>query len=215
LHTAAVCVYPSRLVDIIEERKVEPRLKDVKACAVAAGFPSGQYRIETKELEVKLAAEDGADEIDIVINRADALQNKWGVVYDELKRLRQAAPPKVCLKTILATGELRTMDIVYKASLVAMMANCDFIKTSTGKEAINATLPVCFVMCKAIKDFYQKTNRKVGLKIAGGVRSADQALAYLCLAREELGESWIVPNLLRFGASALLNETERKLFELL
>ena len=158
-----------------------------------------------------IAVADGATEIDIVINRTFALNQNWRGVYDEVKAMRKACGD-AHLKTILATGELGSMSNVYKASLACMMAGADFIKTSTGKEGVNATLPVALVMVRAIREFYHRTGHKVGFKPAGGIRSAKDACTWLILMKEELGDDWLSPHMFRIGASSLLIDIERQLF---
>lgn len=205
LRTAAICVYPLRLSDAIAAlRKLDPE-HAVSVASVAGGFPSGQYPLETRLREVELAIGYGANEIDIVINRPLALTHKWKELHDELIQFRTACTNETCLKTILATGELGSLTDVYKASMVAMMAGCDFIKTSTGKETVNATLPVGIIMCRAIKDYYKQSQRKVGLKPAGGIKTAQDALEWMELVRSELGEEWLTKDLFRIGASSLLD----------
>ncbi len=165
---------------------------------------------QTTKQEIRQAVKDGATEIDVVINRTAALTGDWDTLYNEIKAMREACG-EAHMKTILATGELATYRNVYKASIVAMMAGSDFIKTSTGKEKTNATLEVSLVMCRAIREYYQRTGYKVGFKPAGGIRSAKQVLAYLALMYEELGEEWTRPHLFRIGASVLLTDIERQL----
>jgi len=157
-----------------------------------------------------MAVADGAEEIDIVITRAHVLTQDWHALYDEVKAMREACGP-AHLKAILATGDLKTLRNVYKASMVAMMAGADFIKTSTGKEEVNATLPVSLVMCRAIRDFEALAGFKVGFKPAGGVRTAKDALNWLILMKEELGREWLEPDLFRIGASSLLGDIERQI----
>ncbi|XP_066601225.1 deoxyribose-phosphate aldolase [Prorops nasuta] len=209
LTTAAVCVYPARLLDAVDSlKKCDPGSK-IRIASVAAGFPSGQYPLKTRLGEIHAAIEDGANEIDVVINRTLVIDKEWEALYDELCSMRKACnmyKKKVCLKTILATGELPTLQDVYNASMVAMMAGSDFIKTSTGKETVNATLPVGIVMCKAIMDYYNWTDRKVGFKPAGGIKTADQVLEWVVLMAEELGSEWQNQDLLRIGASSVLDD---------
>uniref|UniRef100_A0A1I8EPU4 deoxyribose-phosphate aldolase n=1 Tax=Wuchereria bancrofti TaxID=6293 RepID=A0A1I8EPU4_WUCBA len=175
------------------------------ANSMAAGFPSGQYRIESKILEVKLAVEDGANEIDIVISRDAANEQDWKRVYDEVAALKACCGSN-CMKTILATGELQTNEDIYRASWAAMLAGSDFIKTSTGKEKVNATYKDAYIMCQAIKQFYSLTGKKVGFKAAGGIKSTLEALGYQVMVEKILGEEWLEPNLFRIGASSLLND---------
>lgn len=178
---------------------------------VATGFPSGQYPLKTRLAEITSAVENGATEIDVVVDRNLVLLNKWEELYAELVEMRKACGETVHLKTILAIGECGSMENVYKASMVAMMAGSDFIKTSTGKEGVNATLPVGLVMIWAIQDFRQRTGRMIGLKPAGGVRSVKDAVAWLHLIKNTLGDEWITPELFRFGASGLVDNIEKHL----
>lgn len=207
--TAAVCVYPARVADAVLA------LKAANAClpvaSVATGFPAGQTPLETRVDEVVHAVADGATEIDIVINRNLALTGQWEALYDELRRFRSACTD-AHMKTILAVGDLDNFTTVYKASLVAMMAGSDFIKTSTGKEAVNATFPVAIVMARAIRDYYLCTGYQVGFKPAGGIRTAQESLQWLALIKEELGSDWLCPHLFRIGASSLLADIERQLY---
>ncbi|XP_036108759.1 deoxyribose-phosphate aldolase isoform X3 [Molossus molossus] len=178
---------------------------------VATGFPAGQTHLKTRLEEIRLAVEDGATEIDVVINRTLVLTGQWEALYDEVRQFRKACG-KAHLKTILATGELGSLTNVYKASMIAMMAGSDFIKTSTGKETVNATFPVAIVMLRAIRDYFWKTGNKVGFKPAGGIRSAKDSLAWLSLVKEELGDEWLTPGLFRIGASTLLSDIERQIY---
>ena len=178
---------------------------------VAAGFPSGQTPLETKLAEIKLAVQYGAREIDIVISRSLVLSGQWEGLYEEIRQCREACG-EAHMKTILATGELGSLANVYKASMIAMMAGSDFIKTSTGKEVENATLPVGVVMMRAIKEFYWQTGFKVGFKPAGGIRTAKEAITWLMLVKEELGVEWLKPELFRLGASSLLEDIEKQIF---
>ncbi|XP_062839204.1 deoxyribose-phosphate aldolase isoform X2 [Anolis carolinensis] len=183
----------------------------IPVASVATGFPAGQTVLKTRLEEVRLAVEDGAREIDIVINRTLVLTGQWEELFEEIRQFRQACG-EAHMKTILGTGELGSLTNVYKASLVAMMAGSDFIKTSTGKEAVNATFPVGLVMVRAIRDFYWKTGYKVGFKPAGGIRTAKDALTWLALMKEELGDEWLKPDLFRLGASTLLGDIERQIY---
>jgi deoxyribose-phosphate aldolase len=198
---AAVCVYPN-LVPIAKEKVAG---SGVKVAAVATGFPSGQYPLEIKLADVRATAELGADEIDMVIDRGAFLSGRYAKVYDEICRVKDACG-EAHLKVILETGELGTYDNVRRASLLAMAAGADFIKTSTGKIQPAATLPVTLVMLEAIRDVYEETGRQVGMKPAGGIRNAKQAVQYLVLLHETLGLDWMTPDLFRFGASTLLND---------
>jgi deoxyribose-phosphate aldolase len=198
---AAVCVYPN-LVSYARERLEG---SGVKVASVATGFPSGQYPIEIKLEDVRSAVELGADEIDMVIDRGAFLSGRYAKVYDEIVRVKEASGD-AHLKVILETGELGTYDNVRRASLLAMAAGADFIKTSTGKISPAATLPVALVMLEAIRDVHDETGRMVGFKPAGGIRTAKQAVQHLVLVHETLGTDWLTPDLHRFGASSLLND---------
>jgi deoxyribose-phosphate aldolase len=206
IRVGAVCVYPS-LVPVAVEAL---RGSGIPVAAVATGFPAGQIPLDLKVEEVRRAIRDGASEIDIVISRAHVLRNDWDALHAEVRAFREACGP-VRLKTILATGELATLRNVAVASHVCMAAGADFIKTSTGKESVNATLPFGIVMTRAIREFHGRTARKVGFKPAGGIRKAKQALDWLILVKEELGNEWLRPELLRLGASTLLTDIERQL----
>jgi deoxyribose-phosphate aldolase len=198
---AAVCVYPN-LVPYARERLGD---SGVKVASVATGFPSGQYPTEVKLADVRAAVELGADEIDMVIDRGAFLSGRYAKVYDEIVRVKEASG-EAHLKVILETGELGTYDNVRRASLLAMAAGADFIKTSTGKISPAATLPVALVMLEAIRDLQDETGRIVGFKPAGGIRTAKQAVQHLVLVHETLGPDWLTPDLYRFGASSLLND---------
>ncbi|XP_076166388.1 deoxyribose-phosphate aldolase isoform X2 [Ptiloglossa arizonensis] len=208
LHTAAVCVYPLRLTDVVTSLAKLDKGHTV-SIATGGGFPSGQFPLETRLREVEIGIENGANEIDIVINRPLALMHQWEELYKELTLFRTVCGNNVCLKIILATGELVSLENIYKASMVAMMAGADFIKTSTGKETINATLPVGIVMCNAIKDYYKSTQRKIGFKPAGGIKTAQEALEWIMLVQMELGDEWLTKDLFRIGASSLLDDIVR------
>ncbi|EDO39720.1 predicted protein [Nematostella vectensis] len=207
--TGAVCVYSSRVDDAVSTLKKLG--SKVPVASVAAGFPAGQTPLKQRIEEIKMAVSAGAQEIDIVITRGHVLSGNYQALYEEIAAMRKACGD-AHLKTILATGELGSLTNVYKASLVAMMAGSDFIKTSTGKEAVNATFPVALVMVRAVRDYYERTGHKVGFKPAGGIRSAKDALVWLSLMKEELGDEWTHPNLFRLGASSLLGDIERQLF---
>src|SRR5438270_8376001 len=198
---AAVCVYPN-LVPVAVERL---RGSDVKVASVATAFPSGQAPLDVKLAEVRDVVEMGADEVDMVIDRGAFLSGRYAKVYDEIVRVKEASGD-AHLKVILETGELGTYDNVRRASLLAMAAGADFIKTSTGKLPSAATLPVALVMLEAIRDVYEETGRMVGMKPAGGIRQAKQALQYLVQLHETLGPDWLTPDLYRLGASSLLND---------
>jgi deoxyribose-phosphate aldolase len=206
IHVAAVCVYHN-LVRVAVEALAG---SGIPVAAVSAGFPAGQIAHRQKLGEIAASVQAGAREIDAVITRAHVLRGDWQALYDEVRDFR-AACGAAHLKTILAAGELGTLRNVGRASLVCMMAGADFIKTSTGKESVNATLPVGLVMVRAIRDYYERTGRRVGFKPAGGIRSAGQALDWLALMKEELGDPWLHPELFRIGASGLLSDIERQL----
>src|SRR3954454_7519416 len=198
---AAVCVYPN-LVPTAAERV---RGTGVKVASVATAFPSGQSPLETKLDEVRWVVEHGADEVDMVIDRGAFLAGRYAKVYDEIVRVKEACG-QTHLKVILETGELGTYDNVRRASLLAMAAGADFIKTSTGKLPSAATLPVALVMLEAIRDVFEETGRRVGFKPAGGIRTSKQAIQHLVLVHETVGEDWLTPDRYRFGASSLLND---------
>src|SRR5437870_10211660 len=198
---AAICVYPN-LVPTARERLEG---SGVHVAAVATGFPSGQYPTPIKVADVRSAVELGADEIDMVIDRGAFLSGRYAKVYDEVVRVKEACGA-AHLKVILETGELGTYDNVRRATLLAMAAGADFIKTSTGKLPPAATLPVTLVMLEAIRDVYEETGRRVGMKPAGGIRQSKQAVQYLVQLHETLGVDWLTPDLYRIGASSLLND---------
>jgi deoxyribose-phosphate aldolase len=198
---AAICVYPNLVPTALERT----RGTSVKVASVATGFPSGQTPTYVKVAEVREVAEMGADEIDMVIDRGAFLSGRYAKVYDEIVQVKEAAGGRH-LKVILETGELGTYDNVRRASLLAMAAGADFIKTSTGKLPSAATLPVTLVMLEAIRDVYEETGRRVGMKPAGGIRQAKQAVQYLVQLHETLGPEWLTPDLYRLGASTLLND---------
>jgi len=200
-HVAAVCVYPT----MVGVAKAELEGTGVKVAAVATGFPSGQYPLSTKLEDTKFAVSEGADEIDMVISRGHFLAGEYSFVFDEIAAIKQACGA-AHLKVILETGELGTLDNVRRASDLAMHAGGDFIKTSTGKIQPAATQPVTLVMLEAIRDFYYATGKKIGMKPAGGIRTAKQSLAYLVMVKETLGDDWLSPALFRLGASTLLND---------
>ncbi len=200
-HVAAVCVYPL-MVPFVKQAL---RGSDVKVAAVATGFPSGQTYTSIKVEETRSTVAAGADEIDMVIDRGAFLSGNYQKVFDEIAEVKEACGP-AHLKVILETGELANYDQVRKASLIAMYAGADFIKTSTGKAPTNATLPVTLVMLEAIRDFHHATGVKVGMKPAGGISNAKLALSYLVLLYETLGGEWMNPDLFRIGASTLLND---------
>lgn len=199
---AAVCVYPSM---VRHARRFLGPDSPVQVASVATGFPSGQYPLRTRLEETRRAVGDGADEIDMVIDRGAFLAGEHGRVTDEIAAVKAACGP-AHLKVILETGELVTYDNVRRASQLAMDAGADFIKTSTGKVQPAATLPVTLVMLEAIRDHFYATGVRMGMKPAGGIRNAKQALAYLVMVKETLGDDWLTPDLFRFGASTLLND---------
>lgn len=198
---AAICVYPT----MIATAKQALKGSAIKVASVATAFPSGQSFFELRLQEVREAVAAGADEIDIVINRGAFLCGDHATIYNEISVFKEACG-KAHLKVILETGELGSYDQVRKASQIAIDAGADFIKTSTGKVKVNATLPVTLVMLEAIRDHYLKTGRKVGMKPAGGIRTAKEAWHYLVMVKETLGDEWLTPDLFRFGASTLLND---------
>jgi deoxyribose-phosphate aldolase len=198
---AAICVYPA----LVEEAKEALRGSSVKVASVATGFPSGQTFRDIKVAEVKAAVAAGADEVDMVIDRGAFLSGDYATVFDEIVEVKDACG-EAHLKVILETGELGTFDQVRRASILAMAAGADFIKTSTGKVQPAATLPVTLVMLEAIRDFEKATGRAVGMKPAGGIRTAKEAVQYLVVLYETLGPRWMTPDRFRFGASTLLND---------
>lgn len=206
LTTGAVCVYPTM---------VSPAVKalagsGIPVASVATGFPAGLMPLNLRLAEILYAVDQGAEEIDIVITRAHVLDANWSALYDEIAAMREACGP-AHLKAILATGDLRTLRNVYKASMVAMQAGADFIKTSTGKEGVNATLPVSLVMARALRDYGARTGQRIGFKPAGGMKTAKDAIAWQILMKEELGNDWLRPDLFRLGASSMLGDIERQL----
>nr|SVE73655.1 EOG090X08W6 [Daphnia atkinsoni] len=208
LTTGAICVYPARVADAC--LGLERLGASIPVASVATGFPTGQTSLKIRLEEIEFAVKSGAKEIDIVINRELALAQKWGELYNELVLMRKACGESH-MKSILAVGELCNLTNIYKASLVAMMAGSDFIKTSTGKETVNATLPIGLVMCRAIRAYNRKAGFKVGFKPAGGIRTSKDVLQWMTLMKEELGDDYLTPELFRIGASALLNDIERNL----
>ena len=207
LTVAALCVYPNRVRDAVEALYGS----GIPVAAVSTGFPSGQVPIESQLVEIEKMIELGAREIDIVISREYVHTGEWSALYDEVKAFRAACGTAAHLKTIIEVGELGTLTNVYRASVVAMMAGSDFIKTSTGKAKENATLTVGLVMVRAIREYFERTGYKVGFKPAGGIRTAKVALNWMILIKEELGDAWLTPQLFRFGASSLLGDIERQL----
>lgn len=205
-HTAAVCVYPSRVADAHQMLDRMACTERIQIAAVATGFPSGQYALDTRIAEVEHAIGAGATEIDIVLDRSLVLTGQWQQLHAELLRMRQACGRRARLKAILAVGECGSLENVHRAAMVAMMAGADFVKTSTGKETVNATLPVGLVMVRAIEEFRRRTaGRCVGLKPAGGVRTVDEAVGWLRMVANTLGEEWLCAERFRFGASGLLD----------
>jgi deoxyribose-phosphate aldolase len=206
VRVAAVCVY-HRFVETAR-RALEG--SNIRVAAVSTGFPAGLSPLPERVAEIRRSVEAGADDIDVVITRAHVFGGRWQELYDEIATFKRASGP-AHMKVILGTGDLLTLRNVARASFVAMMAGADFIKTSTGKEPTNATLPVGFVMTRAIREYAQETGMAVGFKPAGGIRTAKQSIEWLALMKEELGVSWMNADLFRFGASSLLNDIERQL----
>lgn len=206
LKVGAVCVYH----DMVEAAVDALAGTGIPVAAVSTGFPAGLSPFHLRVAEIEESVKAGAAEIDIVISRRHVLTGNWQALYDEMRAFR-AACGDAHVKAILATGELGTLQNVAKASLVCMMAGADFIKTSTGKESVNATLPVSLVMIRAIRDYFEETGYRVGYKPAGGISKAKDALVYLALMKEELGDRWVQNDLFRFGASSLLGDIERQL----
>ena len=206
IKVGAVCVYH----DMIEAEVAKLSGTGIPVAAVSTGFPAGLSPLPLRIAEIEYSVSAGASEIDIVISRRHVLTQNWKALYEEVQAFRKACG-SAHIKTILATGELGTLRNVARASAVCMMAGADFIKTSTGKEPVNATLPVSLVMVRAIREYYEKTGYKIGYKPAGGISKAKDALTYLSLIKEELGDQWLNPELFRFGASSLLGDIERQL----
>jgi deoxyribose-phosphate aldolase len=204
--TAAVCVYHEMVPVAVEALQGT----SIPVAAVSTGFPHGLSPLKQRIKEIEASVREGAKEIDIVITRAHLFTGNWQAMYDEVKAYREACG-EAHLKTILATGDLRVLRNVARASMVCMMAGADFIKTSTGKESVNATLPVSLVMVRMIRAYLERTGFKIGFKPAGGISTAKLALAYLALMKDELGRPWLDPELFRFGASSLLGDIERQL----
>ena len=199
---AAVCVYP----DLAHLAAAEVKGTGIHVASVATAFPSGRTSLEVKLADAKYAIEAGADEVDMVIDRGAFLAGDYQLVYDEIAAVREVCQDRAHLKVILETGELVTLDNVRRASWLAMLAGADFIKTSTGKVSPAATLPVTLVMLEAVRDFRATRGRQVGVKPAGGIRTAKDAIRYLVLVNETAGEDWLDPDWFRFGASSLLND---------
>jgi deoxyribose-phosphate aldolase len=202
----AVCVYHALVPTAVEALAGS----DIPVAAVSAGFPAGLSPVEQRIEEIRASVAAGAKEIDIVITRAHVLTGNYEALYQEVKSFREACGD-AHMKAILATGELATLGNVARASVVAMQAGADFIKTSTGKEGVNATLPFAIVMCRMIREYFEQTGYAIGFKPAGGIRTAKTALEFLFVMKEELGDRWLKPDLFRFGASALLTDIERQL----
>ncbi len=206
LTVGAICVYH----DMIETAVASLQGSGIPVAAVSTGFPAGLSPFHLRLAEIGESVAAGADEIDIVISRRHVLSGNWQALYDEMRAFRHACG-EAHVKAILATGELGTLRNVARASLVCMMAGADFIKTSTGKESENATLPVTLVMIRAIREYYDRTGFRIGYKPAGGISKSKDALVYLTLIKDELGDRWLQPDLFRFGASSLLGDIERQL----
>lgn len=206
LTVAAVCVYHAMVPTAVEALSGS----GIPVAAVSTGFPAGLSPFEQRLEEIRASVDAGAEEIDIVITRAHVLTHNWQALYDEVSAFREACG-EAHMKAILGTGELGTLRNVMRASLVAMMAGADFIKTSTGKETENATLPVSLVMVRAIREYLERTGFEIGFKPAGGIRTAKDAMNWLFLMKDELGRDWLEPERFRFGASSLLGDIERQL----
>jgi deoxyribose-phosphate aldolase len=206
IKVAAVCIYHT----FVETALHALEGSDIRVAVVSTGFPAGLSPLAERVAEIRRSAEAGAHEIDVVITRAHVFGGRWQALYDEIAAFKQACGT-AHMKVILGTGDLLTLRNVARASMVAMMAGADFIKTSTGKESTNATLPVSLVMVRAIREYAQQTGMAVGFKPAGGIRTAKQSLDWLAMMKEELGVSWMSGGLFRFGASSLLGDIERQL----
>jgi deoxyribose-phosphate aldolase len=202
----AVCVYPTMVPHAVKALEGS----GIPVASVATGFPAGLTPLPLRLAEIKYAVEQGAQEIDIVIFRAQVLTGDWHALYDEVSAMREACGP-AHMKAILATGDLKTLRNVYKASMVAMQAGSDFIKTSTGKEDVNATLPVSLTMLRALRDYGEYTGQPIGFKPAGGLKTAKDAMNWQILMKEEMGRRWLEPDLFRIGASSMLADIERQL----
>jgi deoxyribose-phosphate aldolase len=206
IKVAAICVYHT----FIETALAALEASGIRVAAVSTGFPAGLSPLAERVEEIRRSVEAGANEIDVVITRGHVFGGRWQALYDEIAAFKQACGPRH-MKVILGTGDLLTLRNVARASVVAMMAGADFIKTSTGKEPTNATLPVGLVMTRAIREYAQETGMAVGFKPAGGIRTAKQSLDWLSMIKEELGDSWLRAEMFRFGASGLLGDIERQL----
>jgi deoxyribose-phosphate aldolase len=202
----ALCVYPTMVAPAVKALEGS----GIPVASVATGFPTGLTPLPQRLAEIRYAVDHGAAEIDIVITRAHALLGDWPALYEEVRAMREACGP-AHLKAILGTGDLKTLRTVYRASMVAMMAGADFIKTSTGKEDVNATLPVSLTMLRALRDYGERTGVRIGFKPAGGLKTSKDALTWLTLVKEELGRRWLEPELFRIGASSMLADIERQL----
>ncbi len=202
----AVCVYPAMVPYAVKALAGS----GIPVASVATGFPAGLTPLPQRLAEIRYAVDHGAEEIDIVLHRAQVLTQDWTALYDEVAAMRAACGP-AHMKAILATGDLKTLRNVYKASMVAMQAGADFIKTSTGKEEVNATLPVSLVMVRALRDYGDLTGHHIGFKPAGGLKTAKDAMTWMILMKEELGRRWLEPDLFRIGASSMLADIERQL----
>ena len=202
----AVCVYPSMVSSAVKALEGS----GIPVASVATGFPAGLTPLPQRLAEIRFAVDEGAAEIDIVIHRAQVLTQDWQALYEEVAAMREACG-EAHMKAILGTGDLKTLRNVYKASMVAMQAGADFIKTSTGKEDVNATLPVSLVMVRALRDYGERTGCEIGFKPAGGLKTAKDAMNWLILMKEELGRRWLEPDLFRIGASSMLADIERQL----
>jgi deoxyribose-phosphate aldolase len=206
IHTGAICVYHEMVPAAVSALEGS----DIPVAAVSTGFPAGLSPYALRLAEIGESVKAGAKEIDIVISRRHVLTQNWQALYDEMKAFRKACGD-AHVKAILATGELGTLRNVARASMICMMAGADFIKTSTGKENVNATLPISLTMIRQIRDYFERTGYRVGYKPAGGISKAKDAITYLALMKEELGNRWLEPDLFRFGASSLLGDIERQL----
>ena len=204
--TGAVCVYHDMIAAAVDALDGT----GIPVAAVSTGFPGGLSPYHLRVAEIGESVKAGAREIDIVISRRHVLTGNWQALYDEMREFREACG-EAHVKAILATGELKTLSNVYKASMVAMMAGADFVKTSTGMEAVNATLPVSLTMVRSVRDYLEFTGQVCGFKPAGGIRTTKDAIAWLILMKEELGDPWLKPDLFRFGASSLLGDIERQI----
>ncbi|KAL1456588.1 hypothetical protein WDU94_001308 [Cyamophila willieti] len=211
VHTAAVCVYPARVKDVIEVLNTENARDKVKVASVAGGFPSGQYLLETRLHEIELLAKQQVDEVDIVIQRSLVLDKKWAELYSEITQMREKCTSPIVMKTILSVGELKTSENIYIASTIAILAGSDFIKTSTGKEKVNATIPAGIVMCDAIRTLRNLPSKKVGIKPAGGLSTFEDCVRWMYMVKCILGPEYLTKDYFRIGASGLLDNLLREL----